>query len=94
MIRSKTELMEQIRSRLGEDTGDDALSFLEDVSDTLDDLESKAADPEDWHQKYNDLDTEWRQRYRDRFYNNEADEPEPEDPETGKMHFEELFKEV
>lgn len=93
MIRSKTELMEQIRTRLGEDTGDDALTFLEDVSDTLDDLESKATDPEDWHQKYTDLDAEWRQRYRDRFYNNEAEPPDNPDPADSPVSFSDLFKE-
>lgn len=92
-VRSRTELLDLIRGRLGEDTGDDALTLIEDITDTFTDLESRATDPENWHERYNQLDTEWRQRYRDRFYDDNTPPPdEPDEPET-IMSFSDLFKE-
>ena len=55
------ELRDKIIGVVGDRTDDEALSILEDVADTLVD------EPEDWHEKYNQLDAEWRKRYRDRF---------------------------
>lgn len=100
-IKSREEIMEAIKARIGEDTSDEAISFLEDVKDTLDDMQKKATpDSEDWKKKYEENDAQWRQRYKDRFFSGsdtppETDviPPEPEDkpiehnPET----FDELF---
>lgn len=95
-VRTKDEIMQAIRDRIGEDNSDEALSLIEDVSDTIDDL---TGDGTDWKQMYEDNDKEWRQKYRDRFFNsgtNPSDpvelEPEPE-PEPKKTKYEELFKE-
>lgn len=55
------ELQKKITDFIGDRTDDEALSILEDVADTLVD------EPEDWHEKYNQLDADWRKRYRDRF---------------------------
>ena len=49
----REKFFERIKERLGEDDSDEALSFLEDVTDTYDDLERRAAgDGEDWKGKY------------------------------------------
>lgn len=97
MIRTREELLNQIRDMIGDSTDDNALSILENVTDTITDLETRAADNTDWQARYNQLDQEWRQRYRDRFTSG-ADDPgasQDPDPETGEtiMTFEELFKE-
>ena len=65
------ELREKITAFVGDRADDEALSILEDVADTLTD------EPEDWHEKYNALDAEWRERYRKRF-NGLTDEKEQE----------------
>lgn len=65
------ELREKITAFVGDRSDDEALSILEDVADTLTD------EPEDWHEKYNALDAEWRERYRKRF-NGLTDEAEEE----------------
>lgn len=85
---------ERIKERLGEDKSDEALSFLEDVTDTYNDLERRAAgDGEDWKGKYEALDGEWRKRYRERFF--ETHEEQEEDvKDAGKTRsFETLFEE-
>lgn len=96
MIRTREELLTQIRDMIGDSTDDNALSILEDVTDTYADLETRAADNTDWQARYNQLDQEWRQRYRDRFTSGSDDtpprDPDPEPSET-IMTFEELFTE-
>lgn len=97
-VRTRDEIMEAIRARLGDDTGDEALALIEDVSDTIDDLTARSADPENWEQRYNDLDAEWRQKYRDRFFDDSgAGDPggssRPPAPDRSKLTFESLFKE-
>ena len=90
-IKTIEELMGAVRARVGEDTSDEAIAFVEDVSDTLASLSSA----EDWKKKYEDNDAEWRKRYQDRFFNTDkpnGDEPAP-DTEPKKLTFDELFKE-
>lgn len=95
-IKTKEEILSTLQTLLKEDTSDEAISILEDVTDTFDDLSSKTqGDGVDWEKKYNDLDTEWRQKYRDRFFNHSADDLdddiEPPDDHVEKVKFEELF---
>lgn len=90
-IRTKEEILESIRTRIGDDTSDEALALVEDVSDTMDSLSN--ADNEDWKTKYEENDAAWRQKYRDRFYN--SDNPKDEEPEEQPRQiksFEDLFK--
>lgn len=67
-VRSTEELIKIVSDRIGNDNSDEALSILEDVADTLNSLEDK--NKEDWKTKYEELDTEWRKKYRDRFEQN------------------------
>lgn len=66
-IRTKEELLTLVSGRLGETPSDDDLSFLEDISDTLADLEASAKGNTDWKAKYDELDSTWRKRYVNRF---------------------------
>lgn len=76
-IKSKDEILEQIQERFGEDTSDETISFLEDVTDTFTDLETRASgDGVDWKAKYEENDNEWRQKYRDRFFSPEVNDNE------------------
>lgn len=69
MVKSKEEIIASLKSIIGEDNSDEAITLLEDVTDTLSvDNSAITAELEDMKQKYTDLDNEWRKRYRDRFY--------------------------
>lgn len=102
MVRTKEELLDKIRVRVGDDAGDDVLELIEDISDTYDDLNKRAGDSTDWEAKYNELDRSWRERYRDRFYGSASGDNEAHDDEKDEQmneqtepitHYEELFTE-
>lgn len=67
MVRTKEELIDVIKGRIGEVITDDDISLLEDIADTYADLEGKAADQTDWKARYEENDRSWRQKYIDRF---------------------------
>ena len=105
-VITKDELMEQVKGIVGENTDDTTLKFLEDLSDTFNDLETKAqGDGEDWKAKFEQNDKEWRERYQQTFFSgtkppqgsepqNDLTKPneEPLDEEPNKpQKFEDLF---
>ena len=97
-VKTREEILEELKVRVGEQTDDDTISFLEDVTDTLSDLETKAkGDGTDWKTKYEENDAEWRKKYTERFYSSEPEpdieEPKPDNSEKPKT-FAELFTTV
>ena len=95
-VRTREEILESIRTRVGEATDDDTIAFIEDVTDTFTDLETRAnGDGTDWEKKYKENDESWRKKYTERFFSKDP-EPEPKpDPEPEPIKtFEDLFKEV
>lgn len=99
-IRKYDEIMELVKNRIGEDTTDEAISFIEDISDTFNDLQTRLTEAGDWKAKYDELDESWRTRYRDRFYetgnlnvdNDPIDfEEKNPDVEDKIVEFEQLF---
>lgn len=95
-VRTREEILESIRARVGEQTDDETIAFLEDVTDTLTDFETRAnSSGEDWEQRYKDNDAEWRRKYTERFFSDEPQlaTPEPKGDESTKPKtFEDLFK--
>lgn len=101
MIKTKDEILAQIKERIGDSIEDNDLQFVEDISDTLTDLTERVEKGGDWKRKYEENDKAWKQKYRDRFFNNQADEDakqheaelldEMEEPK--KLTFEALFSE-
>lgn len=91
-VRTTEELLESIKSRVGDSTGDADLEFLEDVTDTLSDLKEKSSGQEDWKAKYEENDKQWREKYRNRFFEkkDEVIEESTEEKEAPKT-FEDLF---
>ena len=97
-VKTREEIMEDIRKRIGEDTSDEAISLLEDVTDTFTDYETKVADKTDWKAKYDEMDANWRKKYIDRFSGKTGEEVKEEQEEQIKddsepRTFDELFTE-
>lgn len=97
-VKTRDEIMEAIRKRIGEDTSDEAISLMEDVTDTFADYETKVADKTNWKAKYDEMDANWRKKYIDRFSGKTGDEIKEEQKKQIKddsepRTFDELFKE-
>lgn len=91
-VLSFDELIAKIKAKIGEDTSDESIALLEDVTDTF----NANNDGEDWKTKYEENDKEWRKKYIDRFSgsgDSDRDEEEEEEEEEEKTRFEDLFKE-
>lgn len=92
-VVDKESLLGRINTVFGENTSDEALSIIEDISDTFGDYDSRLADQTDYKKKYEDNDAEWRKKYRDRFMSG-TDSPHNDD-ETDppkQLRYEDLFK--
>lgn len=97
-VVNKDTIMERLRENFNDNDSDDVLGLLEDVTDTLNDYQSRLEENGYWKERYEQNDREWRQKYKDRFFNNDPEpdkdpEPEPDkDPEQATpTTFEELF---
>ena len=103
-VLKKTELMEKLKTIIGDKNDDETLAFIEDVNDTFDDKSKGTTSDEDWQKKYDELDNKWREKYKERFFNksgNEEDIKEDEKiiengdvegEEKKPLTFENLFK--
>ena len=98
-VLSRDDFMARINERVGDDNSDDALSFIEDMTDTFDDL-SSSSNAEEWEQKYNELDTMWREKYKARFMSSGTDPKSVIDEQNEDIKddgtettFDDLFKE-
>jgi hypothetical protein len=98
-VKTREEILESFKTRLGENLDDESISFLEDITDTLDDFEKRAnGDGTDWKSKYEENDASWRKKYTERFFSGEPNpEPKPEqkpEPDNTPRTFSDLFKEI
>ena len=100
-VKTVDEIMAKVRERIGEDDSDEAIEFIEDISDTFESF----SNGEDWKSKYEEADKQyqeleendkkWREKYRDRFFTSkeEVEEDEIEEPEEKeKKKLEDLFE--
>lgn len=90
-VKTVDEIMAKVRERIGEDDSDEAIEFIEDISDTLESF----SNAEDWKTKFEENDKKWREKYRDRFFTSkeEVEEDDIEEPEEKeKKKFEDLFE--
>lgn len=96
-IKSKEDLLNVAKVIFEDSESDEVLEFLADITDTLDDYENKVNDKEDWKTKYEENDSNWRKKYKERFFlsnNNEQDNTlDPiEEPDDSPKNFSDLFK--
>lgn len=90
-VKTVDEIMAKVRERIGKDDSDEAIEFIEDISDTLESF----SNAEDWKTKFEENDKKWREKYRDRFFTSkeEVEEDDIEEPEEKeKKKFEDLFE--
>lgn len=94
-VLSKEDFMASIKARVGDDTSDEAIKFIEDMTDTYDEMEKNEG--EDWKKKYEENDEMWRNKYTSRFYSSDSDSENKEvekesESEKEVRTYEDLFK--
>ena len=93
VIETREEFLNRIGARIGD--SDEDLAFLEDMTDTYDSL-AAGADKETIARLTADNE-ELRRKYKERFFEPSARDPDPDpeepDEEEVKTQFEELFEE-
>ena len=95
-IKTREDLLKSLNTLIGDNSSDDNLAILEDVTDTLKDYEEKTADQTDWKTKYEQNDADWRKKYKERFLSGEAIKDEQEEDvkkDSKTLTFDSLFKE-
>ena len=65
MVKTKDEIMEEIRAYIGDRADDETIALVENISDTIDDYAAHA----DYDEKLMAVEAEWRRKYIDRFMN-------------------------
>ena len=84
MILSREEFFERLKKFTENMTDDDSLSFVEDITDTYNDLERVVKENSDtWKKKYEDTQEYWKKRYYDRFFKGDMySNPNERTPDT------------
>lgn len=82
MKLSREDLMSAVASIVGDRTDDEAIAFVENVTDTFDtdfsvELETANAKIAELTQKVADTEETWRKKYMDRFYGGSDEEVNP-----------------
>lgn len=99
-VLNREEFFAKLMERMGSDASDEAIKFVEDVTDTYNSLANNAGgDIAEMQKKYDALDAAWRKRYMSRFFNGgSSDVPEEEKKEVEvteeTIKPEDLFEEV
>lgn len=98
-IVGKEEMLETINKIAGDNTSDDLIKLMEDVSDTFDDFAK--ADTEDWKTKYEENDKMWREKYKSRFMEKvvkddviDGDNPDNYDEDADSSDVKETFDDL
>jgi hypothetical protein len=101
-VLSRDDFFNKIQARVGDDVSDEAMSFIEDMTDTFNDMETKATGAGKYTQEDMDrVEESWKAKYKHRFFNGgsssvppveETTEPDLTDEEKAEeIKIEDLF---
>lgn len=98
-VLNKEQFFDRLSEMFAERNDDEAISFIEDMSDTYNALEANGSKTE-WEERYKKLNESWKEKYKRRFFsgiptivNNEADSVEEERESAETIDFDDLFEE-
>ena len=95
-VLNRDDFFSRINEMVGSNTDDASIKFIEDMSDTYNDLEGKANSTEgDWERKYHELDNAWKTKYKQRFFSGTSrviDDVDETEVRKDKNSFDDLFK--
>lgn len=71
-VLNREDFLKAVNERVGNDTSDDALAFIENMTDTYAHLEEAGQDDKEtveyWKNKAEEIDEGWRVKYQNRFF--------------------------
>lgn len=82
MVLERADFLSRIAQRVGDDTSEDAVKFVEDMTDTFDSLAASHITQAELDAAVREKDEEWRKRYRDRFFEGEKVEDALDDKDS------------
>lgn len=97
-VLNREAFFEALQDRVGTDTSEDSIKFIEDMTDTFNALEEKAnGDGVDWEAKYHELNESWKKKYARRFFSGTSshvfeDDPTTTDPTASTIIIDDLFE--
>lgn len=109
-ILSKDEFLQKIKDYVGDNSDDNTISFIEDMTDTYNDLSSRqnGITQEEVDRRIEEVHSQWRERYKERFFNPQNDpdiippkettgtdtenQTEPESVDPDDLTWEDAFK--
>lgn len=96
-ILTREEFFEALQNRMGADSSNESIEFMENMTDTYNDLEKRAtSDGKEWKDKYEANDAAWRERYKHRFFSGDGGRPNPRKLQDGEdpadITIDDLFK--
>lgn len=97
-VRTKEEIIASLQALAGENITDEVVALVEDIADTMDSVGTPPVDNE-WEQRYNDLDKQWKEKYLARFSEGttkpveETVQVKEEETEESPQNFDDLFTE-
>ena len=82
MVLTKEEFLSKIKERIGENPTDEDITFVEDMTDTIDSL----SQGDEWKKKFEENDAMWRKKYTERFFtpDKESEKETEKEPEETK----------
>ena len=94
MIKKLDEILQDAKVVIGESEDTAAIELLENITDTVKDLEAQVAEAGDWKTRYETNDAEWKKKYKERFFEGIPEsEVKTEEEEKPIKTFDDLFKE-
>jgi hypothetical protein len=91
-VLSHEDFMKAINAKFGEDTSPETLELIANVSDTLTDLETRAAGEGGYKKKYEDLAKTYKERFMTGGNTKPPEQDEPEDDAAERITIADLFK--
>ena len=96
MVKTKDEIMEEIRAYIGDRSDDQTIALIENISDTIDDYAAHG----DYDEKLMAVEAEWRRKYIDRFMTGgekknevEVEKTDDEKDKSEEIKIEDLYTE-
>lgn len=85
---TKNEFMDKVKALIGDRDDDEVLSFLEDCNDTITDSKDEYKEKyENAVKEKEELDKQWRTKYKERFYQSDDQANKDKDKEKDKDLF-------